>query len=252
MNVDPGRIAQPVTPNPLSAMTNSQDHSAPVLTIDGPSGVGKGSVSSRVARKLGWHVLDSGAVYRAVAAAALEKDLDPDDETGLVSLCGKLDLDFEAGEDGIQVKLDGKPVDKRLRTEEVSSMSSKVAARPAVRAALLDLQRRFRRAPGLIADGRDMGTVVFPDAPVKIFLDASVEERANRRYKQLKDKGESVKFLRLFRDLQARDRRDRERAVSPTVAADDAVVIDSTRLSLDQVVERVVDEVRRCVRPSGP
>ena len=223
----------------------------PVLTIDGPSGVGKGSVSARVARELGWHVLDSGAVYRAVAAAALDEGLDPDDEAGLVGLCESLNLDFEAGDDGILVRLDGEAIDERLRTEQVSSMSSKVAALPAVRAALLDLQRSFRRLPGLIADGRDMGTVVFPDAPIKVFLDASVEERANRRYKQLKDKGENVKFLRLFRDLEARDRRDRERAVSPTVAADDAVVIDSTRLSLDQVVERVVDEVRRRARHLG-
>jgi CMP/dCMP kinase len=223
----------------------------PVLTIDGPSGVGKGSVSARVASDLGWHVLDSGAVYRAVAAAALEQGIDPEDEAGLVGLCESLDLEFEAGQDGILVRLDGRAVDDRLRTEKVSAMSSRVAALPAVRAALLDLQRSFRRSPGLIADGRDMGSVVFPDAQIKIFLDASIEERANRRYKQLKEKGESVKFLRLFRDLEARDRRDRERAVSPTVAADDAVVIDSTRLELDQVVERVVDEVRRRVDSSG-
>ncbi len=224
---------------------------APVLTIDGPSGVGKGSVSARVARALDWHVLDSGAVYRAVAAAALEKGLKADDEAGLVSLCESLDLQFEAGDNGILVFLDGRAVDDRLRTESVSAMSSKVAVLPAVRAALLDLQRGFRRPPGLVADGRDMGTVVFPDAPIKIFLDASVEERANRRYKQLKEKGESVKFLRLFRDLEARDRRDRERAVSPTVAADDAVVIDSTRLTLEQVVNRVLDEVQRRVDSSG-
>ena len=198
-----------------------------------------------MATSLGWRVLDSGAVYRSVAAAALDRGLEPDDEPGLVNLCGNLDLSFSAGLDGIAVCLDGQPVDEKLRTEEVSSMSSKVAALPAVRSALLDLQRDFRRSPGLVADGRDMGTVVFPDATIKVFLDASVEERANRRYKQLKEKGENVKFLRLFRDIEARDRRDRERAVSPTVAADDAVVIDSTSLTLEQVVENVLSEVRR-------
>lgn len=217
------------------------DKAAPVLTIDGPSGAGKGAVSARVATRLGWHVLDSGAVYRSVAAAALDRGLSEQDEAGLIELCGHLDLSFSAGADGIAVSLEGQSVDERLRTEAVSVMSSKVAELPAVRAALLDLQRSFRRLPGLVADGRDMGTVVFPDAPIKVFLDASVEERAKRRHKQLKEKGENVIFLRLFRDLEERDRRDRERAVSPTVPAADAVVVDSTHLSLDEVVERVVN-----------
>jgi CMP/dCMP kinase len=218
--------------------------SAPVLTIDGPSGAGKGAVSARVATSLGWNVLDSGAVYRSVAAAALDRGIEAGDEKALVELCADLALCFAAGSDGISVTLDGRSVDARLRSEEVSVMSSKVAALPAVRAALLDLQRSYRQAPGLVADGRDMGTVVFPDAPIKIFLDASVEERAKRRHKQLKEKGENVTFLRLFRDLEERDRRDRERAVSPTVAAVDAVVVDSTDLGLDQVVERVVSIAR--------
>lgn len=213
---------------------------APVVTIDGPSGAGKGAVSARVATRLGWHVLDSGAVYRSVAAAALDRGISETDEAGLVDLCTKLDLSFSAGADGIAVNLDGQSVDQRLRTEEVSVMSSKVAALPTVRAALLDLQRSFLKPPGLVADGRDMGTVVFPEAPIKIFLDASVEERAKRRHKQLKEKGESVIFLRLFRDLEERDRRDRERAVSPTVPAADAVVVDSTEMNLDEVVEQVV------------
>ena len=217
---------------------------APVLTIDGPSGAGKGAVSARVAEVLGWHLLDSGAVYRAVALAAVDSGIDAGDENALVELCEGLELDFAAGRDGISVLLAGRPVDQRLRTEAVSVMASRVAALPAVRAELLDLQRRFRRPPGLVADGRDMGTVVFPDAPYKVFLEASVEERANRRYKQLKEKGESVKFLRLFRDLEERDRRDRERAVSPTVPATDAVVIDSTDLALEQVVEHVLSLVR--------
>jgi CMP/dCMP kinase len=230
----------------MSDMTeNSHDSfNAPVLTIDGPSGAGKGSVSARVAEALGWHLLDSGAVYRAVALAVVDAGLDARDEAAVVRLCEALELEFAAGEDGISVVLAGKPVDRRLRSEEASVMASRVAALPKVRAALLDLQRRFRRPPGLVADGRDMGTVVFPDAPYKVFLEASVEERANRRYKQLKEKGESVKFLRLFRDLEERDRRDRERAVSPTVPAADAVVIDSTDLGLEQVVEKVLALVR--------
>jgi cytidylate kinase len=223
------------------------EQDAPVLTIDGPSGAGKGAVSARVASQLGWHVLDSGACYRSVAAAVLEQGLDDTDEQKLVDLCQDLDLAFIPGADGILVTLAGVPVDECLRTEEVSVMSSKIAVLAAVRVALLQLQRSFRRPPGLVADGRDMGTVVFPDAPIKVFLSASVKERANRRYKQLKDKGENVKFLRLFRDLEARDRRDRERAVSPTVAASDAVVIDSTAMSLDEVVQRVIAEVERNV-----
>ncbi len=218
---------------------------APVLTIDGPSGAGKGAVSARVADTMGWHLLDSGAVYRAVALAALDAGVDADDEAAVVALCQGLDLEFVAGEDGISVLLAGRPVDQRLRTEEVSVMASRIAALPEVRRALLELQRRFRRSPGLVADGRDMGTVVFQDAPIKVFLEASVEERANRRYKQLKEKGESVKFLRLFRDLEERDRRDRERAVSPTVPADDAVVIDSTDMGLNDVVEKVLELVRQ-------
>ncbi|RFF30909.1 (d)CMP kinase [Wenzhouxiangella sediminis] len=222
-------------------MSDVSDSSVPVLTIDGPSGAGKGAVSAIVAERLGWHLLDSGAVYRAVALAALDRRVDPEDDLALVSLCENLDLQFQSSEDGIAVLLEGRPVDERLRSEAVSVMASRVASRPAVRRALLGLQQQFRRPPGLVADGRDMGTVVFPDAPVKVFLDASVEERARRRHKQLKEKGESVKFSRLFHDLAERDRRDRERAVSPTVPAPDAAVIDSTELTLEQVVERILD-----------
>lgn len=218
--------------------------SVPVLTIDGPSGAGKGAVSSRVARALGWNVLDSGAVYRTVALAVLERDLPLSDEAGLVAVCSDLPLSFMAGEQGIEAHMGGRALGDALRAEAVGAMSSQVAAIPSVRAALLDLQRSFRRPPGLVADGRDMGTVVFPDAPVKVFLDASVEERARRRYLQLKDSGKDVTFDRLFRDLEARDRRDRERAVSPTMPARDALVVDSTRLSLDQVVDQVSSLVR--------
>ena len=220
----------------------------PVLTIDGPSGVGKGAVSARVAAELGWRVLDSGAVYRAVALAALEQGLDETQRDALIALSRRLPLSFRPGRDGIEVLLDGRPVGERLRTEAVSVMASKVAAIPEIRAALLALQRDCRQPPGLVADGRDMGTVVFPDAPVKIFLEASVEERAQRRYKQLKEKGEPVILARLFRDMQERDRRDRERAVAPTVPADDAEVIDTTRLALDDVVAAILDRVRARIR----
>lgn len=216
-----------------------------MLTIDGPSGAGKGTVSARVAAALGWHLLDSGAVYRAVALQALDQGLSPDsqaaaDQDQLIDISQHLDLSFKPGADGIDVLLSDQIVNDRLRTEAVSVMASKSAAIPAVREALLKLQRDCRVAPGLVADGRDMGTVVFPDAQIKVFLDASVEERAQRRYKQLKEKGESVILSRLFRDMLERDRRDRERAVAPTVPAADAVVIDSTHLSLDQVVEAIL------------
>jgi len=222
----------------------------PVLAVDGPSGAGKGAVSAALARRLGWHVLDSGAVYRALALAALDAGISAADEAALLRLAERMPLSFAAGDDGIDVFLDGRDIGARLRTEAVSVMASKVASRPAVRGALLDAQRRCRKPPGLVADGRDMGTVVFPDAALKIFLEASVAERASRRYKQLKEKGESVILSRLFRDMQERDRRDRERAVSPTVPADDAIVVDSTDLPLDAVVERIETLVRR--RTGGP
>lgn len=222
----------------------SMDVQAPVLTIDGPSGAGKGAVSAKVALQLGWGVLDSGAVYRSVALAALNANTDLEDESALIALCHDLDLAFAPGEDGIEAKLGGRALGDALRAEAVGVASSKVAALPGVRAALLELQRSFRRPPGLVADGRDMGTVVFTDAPAKVFLDASVEERARRRYQQLKANGDDVTFDRLISDLQARDRRDRERAVSPTLPADDAVVVDSTSLGLAEVVEEVLAVVR--------
>jgi len=216
----------------------------PVLTMDGPSGAGKGAVSAALARRLNWHALDSGAVYRSVALAALERQVAPEDESALVALTRSVHLCFRAGRDGVDVYLDGRDVGDSLRTEAVSLMASQVAAIPDVRTALLELQRSYRQPPGLVADGRDMGTIVFPDAGLKVFLDASVEERANRRYKQLKEKGESVILSRLFRDMQARDRRDRERAVAPTIPATDAVVVDSTRMSLHAVIEHVVELAR--------
>ncbi len=208
----------------------------PVITIDGPSGVGKGAISAALADALGWHLLDSGAVYRAVALVAFEQGVDPADEHQLVDICQGVNLEFQSSDSGIAVLIDGDLVDEKLRTESVSQMASKVAAIPSVRRALLDLQYSFREPPGLIADGRDMGTVVFPDAVAKIFLTASAHERATRRFKQLKEKGEDVIFDRLFSDIDERDRRDRERAVSPTVPAADAKVIDSTDMNLEQVI----------------
>jgi len=217
----------------------------PVLTMDGPSGAGKGAVSAALARRLNWHALDSGAVYRSVALAALERRVAPEDVAALVALTHSVHLCFRAGCDAIDVYLDDRDVGDSLRTEAVSLMASQVAAIPDVRTALLELQRGYRQPPGLVADGRDMGTIVFPNAGLKVFLDASVEERANRRYKQLKEKGESVMLSRLFRDMQARDRRDRERAIAPTVPADDAVIVDSTNMSLHEVIEHVVDLAQR-------
>ncbi|PKL95722.1 MAG: cytidylate kinase [Gammaproteobacteria bacterium HGW-Gammaproteobacteria-8] len=222
-----------------------------VLAIDGPSGAGKGAVSAALARRLGWNVLDSGAVYRAVALASLERGIDADNEAALVELAQDLPLSFEPDDDGIEAVLAGRRIGSLLRSEEVSVRASRVAAIPTLRNALLGLQRAARCPPGLVADGRDMGTVVFPDAALKIFLDASVEERANRRYKQLKTKGESVRLSRLFRDMQERDRRDRERAVAPTVPAADAVIVDSTHLSLEQVIERIAALARQRFGPSS-
>jgi cytidylate kinase len=202
-------------------------------------------VASAIAQRLGWHVLDSGALYRAVGLAAMQRGLDEANPEALVSLCDGLGLSFRAGEGGIEAWLEGRSVDDQLRQGPVSQMASRVAAVPAVRAALLAFQRSFRQAPGLVADGRDMGTVVFADAPLKFFLEAAPEERARRRYKQLKDKGENVTFDGLCREITERDRRDRQRSVSPTVPAGDAVIIDSTHLDLDEVVAVVMEHIDR-------
>jgi len=214
-----------------------------VITVDGPSGSGKGTLGQWLASHLSWHFLDSGAVYRVLALAALRQQLplQPGQASALVELAHGLPLEFIPGDgsDTTTVLLAGEDVGAELRTEACGNAASMVAAIPEVRAALLARQRAFRMVPGLVADGRDMGSVVFPDAVLKLFLDASAEKRAQRRYKQLMDKGVDVILPRLIEEIAERDRRDRNRAVSPLRPATDAVVIDASDMSVDQVRERV-------------
>ncbi len=212
----------------------------PVIAIDGPSASGKGTVAQRVAEQLGFHFLDSGALYRLLGLAAQRHGLALDDEAALTDLAGRMDIRFEWGD----TWLDGARVGDELRTEEAGAAASKVAALPRVRAALLDRQRAFRRAPGLVADGRDMGTVVFPDAATKVFLTASAEARAERRYKQLKEKGLDANMPALLQDIRARDERDSRRSVAPLQPAADASLLDTTELSIDQAVQGVMARYR--------
>ncbi|PNS07865.1 (d)CMP kinase [Solilutibacter silvestris] len=221
----------------------------PVLTIDGPSGSGKGTISRNVALHLGWHYLDSGALYRATGLAAAWESIDLSDEDAVADCARRASIRFqpmpltESGADGGEprVIVNGVDATDDLRTETAGGAASAIAALPAVRAALVDLQKSFRRLPGLVADGRDMGTVIFPDASPKVFLTASADERARRRYKQLKDKGVSVTLNGLLGEILARDERDANRAVAPLVPAADAVVIDTTGLGIEAVVRRVLD-----------
>jgi cytidylate kinase len=222
----------------------------PVLTIDGPSGSGKGTVSRAVAKALGWHLLDSGALYRLVALAARRVGVPLDDAAALANVAERFDIGFESGPAGEEiVRLEGQDVTRDIRTEEAGSDASKVASLPQVRAVLLERQRRFAVPPGLVADGRDMGTVVFPRAPVKIFLTASPEERALRRHKQLKEKGVAATLAALSLEIAERDRRDITRSVSPLIASADAVLLDTTGMSIDAVVERVLGVVRGRLAP---
>jgi len=215
--------------------------SPPIVTIDGPSGSGKGTISRAVAVRVGWHLLDSGALYRLVALAGRKRSLNPDDTQGHAQIAGSMDVRFDVAPDGGEaVILAGEEVTRQIRSEEAGQGASRVAAWPAVRSAFLDRQRAFAKAPGLVADGRDMGTVVFPTADLKIFLTASPAERALRRYKQLKDKGSDVSLAALSREITERDQRDATRAVAPLKPAPDAEVIDSTGLSIDQVIDRVI------------
>jgi len=216
----------------------------PVITIDGPSGSGKGTIARLLAQELGFHFLDSGALYRLLALAAQRRDVALDDEAALVRLAAGLDIRFPADADGDTVLLDGEDVSGDIRTEAVGAGASRVAALPVVREALLARQRAFRQAPGLVADGRDMGTVVFPDAGAKIFLTASPEERARRRCNQLKEKGFEADYEAVLADIRARDERDRNRSVAPLKPAPDAVVVDATELDIDTTLGRVRDVVR--------
>jgi len=215
----------------------------PVVTIDGPSGSGKGTVGLAVAKTLGWHFLDSGALYRVLALAALQKKCALEDEVHLTKIALALNIQFHQ-----EVILEGMPVTSAIRSLECTEAASKIAVFPAVRQALLARQREFCQLPGLIADGRDMGTVVFPKAMLKIFLEASVEERANRRFRQLKEMGTDVRLDSLLVEIAARDARDRGRVVAPLVPAEDAVVIDTTRLGTEAVIECVMQKINVCLR----
>ena len=209
----------------------------PVITLDGPAASGKGTVAELVARELGFHYLDSGALYRIATLAALKAGVDPADSEGLTAVAEKLSPVFENG----RILLEGVDVTLAIRSEEVSRATSKVAVVPGVRRALFDLQRRAARAPGLVADGRDMGTVVFPEAPLKVFLTASARVRAERRYKQLTARGETADLDLLTKDLEERDRRDRERAEAPLKPAADARLLDTTEMGIEEAVKKVLD-----------
>jgi len=224
---------------------------APVLTIDGPSGSGKGTISRGVARKLGWHYLDSGAIYRAVGQAAAWEGVDLSDPEAVAACAARTQIRFETqGEGEPHVLVNGKDATRLLHTEAAGAVASAIAAIPAVRAALVKLQLGFRQAPGLVADGRDMGTVIFPDAKYKVFLTASAEERARRRYKQLKDKGVSANLDSLLHEIAARDERDAGRAVAPLKPAADAVILDSTGMPITEVIDRVLAVLPASLRPS--
>lgn len=219
-----------------------QTKGIPVITIDGPSGSGKGTVSRLLAAQLGWHFLDSGALYRLVALAALHHAVSLEDEVSLKTLAAHLDVQFVAEDGAVESRmvLEGEDVTDAIRSEECGNAASVVAALPSVRHALLHRQRAFREPPGLVADGRDMGTVIFPDAKPKIFLTATQEERAQRRYKQLNAKGVSVNLQHILGELVERDARDSERSVSPLRPAADAITIDTTTLTIDDVVGKVM------------
>ncbi|MDC9580264.1 (d)CMP kinase [Xenorhabdus sp. PR6a] len=220
---------------------------APVITVDGPSGAGKGTLCQALAEALDWQLLDSGAIYRVLALAAIHHQVDIQSEDALVPLAANLDVRFVPENGKLRVILEGEDVSNEIRTETVGNTASQAATFPRVREALLRRQRAFRIAPGLIADGRDMGTIVFPDAPVKIFLDASAQERARRRMLQLQEKGFSVNFENLLSEIQERDFRDRNRAVAPLVPAQDALILDSTSMSIEEVIDKALTYARNAL-----
>ncbi len=212
-------------------------NSIPVITIDGPTASGKGTIAQHVAEALGWHVLDSGALYRLAALACLRAQVDPADQQQVAKQASNLDVRF----DSAGIWMQGQNVSNDIRQEAVGNLASRIAAQPPLREALLARQRAFRQAPGLVADGRDMGTIVFPEAPLKIFLDADAASRAQRRCKQLKEKGFSAKIDELIADMEARDARDRSRSHAPLRAASDAHTIDSSHMGVEETVKAVLD-----------
>lgn len=215
----------------------------PVLTIDGPSGAGKGTVSRAVAKKLGWNYLDSGSIYRSLAIAVLKQAVDLEDEAAIVNVARAMVLEFDCN-DELVVRLDGEDITSQLGLESTGNAASIVAALPEVRRVLLQKQKDFKRLPGLVADGRDMGTVVFPEAENKVFLTASAAERAKRRYKQLIEKGNSANLAQITNEIEERDRRDMERKAAPLAMASDALYIDSSDMALDSVIEEVMNLIR--------
>ncbi|WMY95187.1 MAG: (d)CMP kinase [Arsenophonus sp.] len=217
----------------------------PVITVDGPSGVGKGTLSQALANELGWQLLDSGAIYRVLALAALYHNVDIKSEQALIPLAANLDVSFKPRDKTISVFLEGKEVSNEIRREKISNMASLTAIFPEVRKVLLNRQRKFRIKPGLIADGRDMGTVVFPDATIKIFLDATPGECARRRMEQLQKKGFDVKLSNLLVDIKKRDFRDRNRVIAPLRPAKDAYILDSTKLSIKGVIKKALDYIKK-------
>jgi len=215
-----------------------------VITVDGPSGSGKGTLSQLLAKKIGYHLLDSGALYRLVALATLKQRIDIQDQQAVEKVAAQLDVHFDTAGDQTRVLLSSEDVTNAIRSETISKSASVVAAYPGVRAALLKRQRDFRQLPGLVADGRDMGTTVFPDADLKIFLTASAEARAQRRYRQLTEKKETVDLEGLIKDIQERDERDSNRTVSPLKPAPDAVLLDSTQMTIQEVLEAMLNLVK--------
>jgi cytidylate kinase len=226
----------------------------PVITVDGPSGTGKGTICSHLAAWLGWHLLDSGALYRILAIATEKYHLPLDGEPAIADIAGSLDVEFQQPQPGedITVIFEGEDISQEIRTEKCGNAASQIAILPQVRFALLDRQRQFQQTPGLIADGRDMGTVVFSDAPLKIYLIATAEERAKRRYKQLNQKGFDVNLPRLAAAIAERDTRDSQRTISPLKPADDAIVVDTTTMEISEVIKKIENLVQETLPDAYP